>query len=278
MYYMKWFKSPTDKYDDPRMKLLRTLENGNISALIFDMLYALAARINENGEISFNGKGFDNKMLANVLGFDEQVLCTALDNLILCEFIEKSKQGIIKICAWEREQFDEWRDDKTMRSEQEKKKETKEKNQKKEKKEKKREPEQEQKTEQKQEQEAEAEAEAEQEQPCTDVQALFHSICISYPKIEMLSVDQKCAIRKLLRQMPLEKLKLCFERAEESRFLRQNGWATFDWLIKYDNAVKVLNGNYANDRTVEDESESETFNSFDEDEFISAAMQRGFAI
>jgi hypothetical protein len=50
------------------------------------------------------------------------------------------------------------------------------------------------------------------------------------------------------------------------------------WLIKYDNAVKVLNGNYANDRTVEDERESETFNSFDEDEFITAAMQRGFAI
>lgn len=277
---MKWFKSPTDKYDDPRMKLLRTLENGNISALIFDMLYALAARANDNGEISFNGKGFEDKMLAGILGFDVNTVREAIENLQTCGFIEQSASGIIKILGWEREQFDEWRDEKTMRSCQEKKKETKEKNQKKEKKEKKREPEQEQKTEQKQEQEEEAEAEVEQEQEqtCTSVQALFHSICISYPKIEMLSADQKCAIRKLLRQMPIEQLKRCFERAEESKFLRHNGWATFDWLIKYDNAVKVLNGNYANDRDVDDDGESESFVSFDDDEFISTAMQRGFDI
>lgn len=260
-----WYKSRIDKFDDPRMKILRTYDCGNNAALILEMFSVHAARFTSDGVIKLTKKCCTAEDLGIIFGFDEGTMYDALIALEECGYITRDAYGTVALIDWGTVAEKEKKEKKQNQKNNEKTK-NKEKNQKKKEKEK------------IQEKQNKKEKEAEKERVCTDVQALFHSICISFPKIEMLSVDQKCAIRKLLRQMPLEKLKLCFERAEESRFLRHNGWATFDWLIKYDNAVKVLNGNYANDRTVEDERESETFNSFDEDEFITAAMQRGFAI
>lgn len=77
---------------------------------------------------------------------------------------------------------------------------------------------------------------------------LYHSICISFPKIRSLSEARKKAIKARLNTYTLEDFKALFEKAEASAFLKGNNdrnWtATFDWLIKDGNMAKVLEGNY----------------------------------
>ena len=85
----------------------------------------------------------------------------------------------------------------------------------------------------------------------TDIQSvvdLYHSICISFPKIRSLSEARKKAIKARLNTYTLEDFKALFEKAEASAFLKgsndRNWTATFDWLIKDGNMAKVLEGNY----------------------------------
>lgn len=85
---------------------------------------------------------------------------------------------------------------------------------------------------------------------CQQVVDLFHSICVSYPAVKTLSESRKKAIRARLRVYSLEDFKSLFEKAEASSFLKgsndRNWSATFDWLLKESNMVKVLEGNYDN--------------------------------
>lgn len=78
---------------------------------------------------------------------------------------------------------------------------------------------------------------------------LYNNICVSLPKIKSITLKRQEAITKLINSgYTLEDLKTIFENAEKSSFLRgenKNNWnATFDWLIKEENAVKVIEGNY----------------------------------
>jgi hypothetical protein len=77
---------------------------------------------------------------------------------------------------------------------------------------------------------------------------LYHSICTSYPKIRSLSDARKKAIKARLKSYNLDDFRTLFENAEASSFLKgtEGGWkASFDWLIKEANMLKVLEGNYA---------------------------------
>jgi hypothetical protein len=77
---------------------------------------------------------------------------------------------------------------------------------------------------------------------------LYHSICVSYPRIRSLSDARKKAIKARLKSYSLEDFRAVFENAEASSFLKgvDGGWkASFDWLIKEANMLKVLEGNYA---------------------------------
>ena len=77
---------------------------------------------------------------------------------------------------------------------------------------------------------------------------LYHSICKSLPTVRSLSDARKKAIRSRLRQYTIDDFKAVFEKAEASSFLTgaDGGWkASFDWLIKEANMLKVLEGNYA---------------------------------
>ena len=83
---------------------------------------------------------------------------------------------------------------------------------------------------------------------CKQVVDLFHSICISFPRIRSISSSRQKAIKARLNTYSLEDFKTLFENAEASSFLKGNNernWtATFDWLIKDSNMAKVLEGNY----------------------------------
>ena len=84
----------------------------------------------------------------------------------------------------------------------------------------------------------------------TDLQSvadLYHSICVSFPKIRSLSDARKKSIKARLKSYSLEDFRTVFENAENSSFLKgsDGGWkASFDWLIKEANMLKVLEGNY----------------------------------
>lgn len=78
---------------------------------------------------------------------------------------------------------------------------------------------------------------------------LFHSICVSYPRVRSLSEARKKAISARLKTYTMEDFKTVFENAEGSSFLKgandRNWSANFDWLIADKNMAKVLEGNYA---------------------------------
>lgn len=77
---------------------------------------------------------------------------------------------------------------------------------------------------------------------------LYHKICVSFPTIRAVSEARKKAIQRIRGKYSLDDLKTVFENAEKSSFLKglDGGWkASFDWLIKEANFLKVLEGNYA---------------------------------
>ncbi len=81
-----------------------------------------------------------------------------------------------------------------------------------------------------------------------EVIGLYHSICVSYPTIRAVSDARKKTILARLDTYSLEDFRTVFENAENSSFLKgsDGGWkASFDWLIKEANMLKVLEGNYA---------------------------------
>ena len=76
---------------------------------------------------------------------------------------------------------------------------------------------------------------------------LYHSICKSFTAVRSLSDARKKAIKSRLTTYTVEDFKKLFEMAEASSFLKgeDGGWkASFDWLIKEGNMLKVLEGNY----------------------------------
>lgn len=78
---------------------------------------------------------------------------------------------------------------------------------------------------------------------------LYNSICGSYPRLNKLSEARKKAIHARLNTgYTVDDFKKLFEYAESSSFLKgknnRNWSATFDWLIKDANMVKVLEGKY----------------------------------
>lgn len=84
-----------------------------------------------------------------------------------------------------------------------------------------------------------------------EVQEIFNEVCVFYPKCSTISKNRRELI--LARQnagYSLEDFRTLFEKAQASDFLKgdndRNWTASFDWLIKEANMVKVLEGNYDN--------------------------------
>lgn len=82
----------------------------------------------------------------------------------------------------------------------------------------------------------------------------FNSICVSLPRIESVTNKRQGKIRTLIKNYGDDKkilLKL-FRKTEASDYLtgRNGKWpgCGFDWIIEYNNAVKILDGNYDNER------------------------------
>lgn len=78
----------------------------------------------------------------------------------------------------------------------------------------------------------------------------FNKTCTSLPKVCSLTEKRKRAIKLILKKHSLKELEMVFKKVEDSDFLNGNSdkWsgATFDWILKESNFIKVMEGNYDN--------------------------------
>ena len=86
------------------------------------------------------------------------------------------------------------------------------------------------------------------------IKDIYNEICVSFPRLTVLSDRRKKAIRARLNTYSVEQIKEVFIKAEASDFLKgknnRNWQANFDWLINDTNMAKVLDGNYDNKQIV----------------------------
>lgn len=252
---IKWIKLTTDMFDNRKIKHLRRLPDGNNIVLIWVMLLTMAGRCNAGGMIFLTENiPYTPKMLADELGFEEatvQLALTALENFNMVV----TKNGNFTIAGWDEHQnvegMEKIRESKRLAQARWRAKQ-------------KEQPalpapsvdstvdstrylvddaEREEETEEEKEVDIKKESIS-----CQQVVDLYHSICKSFPSVRSLSDARKRAIKARLKSYTLEDFKTVFENAEASSFLKgeDGGWkASFDWLIKEANMLKVLEGNYA---------------------------------
>ena len=85
--------------------------------------------------------------------------------------------------------------------------------------------------------------------PFQKIKDEYNRICVSFPKLTVLSDARKKAIRaRIVSGYGDDDFVRLFQKAESSSFLKggnnRNWNANFDWLIKDTNMAKVLDGNY----------------------------------
>ena len=247
---VKWIKLTTDMFDNRKIKHLRRLPDGNSIVLIWVMLLTMAGRCNSGGMIFLTENiPYTPKMLADELDFEETTVQLALQALVQLNMIV-TNQGFFSIAGWDEYQniegMDKIRESKRLAQARWRAK-------------------------QKElpapstvdstvdstrylvddaEEDIEEEKELDNKKEsitCQQIVDLYHSICTSYPSVRSLSDARKKAIKARLKTYTLDDFRQVFENAEASSFLKgaDGGWkASFDWLIKEANMLKVLEGNY----------------------------------
>lgn len=246
---VKWIKITTDMFDNRKIRHLRKLPEGNSIVLIWVMLLAMAGKCNDHGKIYLTENiPYTPKMLADELDFEENTVQLALQALEQLDMIVLD-DGYFSITGWEEHQNIEGmgriREQNRIRKQRQREKErliaescvmSRDSHATEEDKDK--------------EEEKDIDKESKEKVTCEQVVDLYRSICVSYPKVISLSEARKRAIRARLKMYSMDDFRMLFEKAEASSFLKgannRNWSATFDWLLKESNMVKVLEGNYDN--------------------------------
>lgn len=247
-----WFKLNMDIFGNRKIKFVRRLPDGDSIALFWIALLAEARRCNSDGKIFLTESiPYTEDMLAEDFKFGENTVKAALEAFKELDMIYMDN-GFITITGWEDHQNAEGlakiREQNRQRQAKYKAK---------------------QKesssnrevtlpitlpvtlgnaTEEERESERESDIKNKIHIDCQQVVDLYHSICKSFPSVRSLSDARKKAIKARLKSYTIDDFRKVFENAEASSFLKgvDGGWkASFDWLIKESNMLKVLEGNYA---------------------------------
>ena len=246
---VKWIKITTDMFDNRKIKLLRKLPEGNSIVLIWVMLLTMAGRCNANGMIYLTENiPYTTKMLADELGFEENIVKLALKSLEQFEMIVTDSNYLF-VSGWQEHQniegMEKIREQTRKRVAKHRVKQkllicnatsndtVTESNA----------------TEEEREREREKEEEKEREKiNYQQIADMFNALCTSFPSVKSLSDARKKAIKARLNTYSVDDFEEVFKKAESSDFLKgrndRNWTANFDWLIKDSNMAKVLDGNY----------------------------------
>lgn len=104
MASVKWIKLSTDMFDNPKIKYIRTLPEGNNMLLIWVMIIAKAGKCNSNGYIFLTENiPYTTKMLADELKFDEMIVKLSLETFARLNMVQLEEQTIL-ISGWNEHQ------------------------------------------------------------------------------------------------------------------------------------------------------------------------------
>jgi predicted phage replisome organizer len=246
---VKWIKITTDIFDDEKILLIESLPDAYAIITVWFKLLCLAGKQNNSGVFMMGRIPYTDKMLATIFRMKESSVTMALQTFEQFGMIE-IVDGVITIPNWEKHQnldkLEQAREQTRQRVARHRAK-------------------QKQlaecnapcnanvtQTEEDKEEEKDIDKDIDKENKRTDFQSvvdLFHTICVSFPKVRSLSDARKKAIKARLNTYTMDDFKTVFENAEASSFLKgsndRNWSANFDWLIADKNIAKVLEGNYA---------------------------------
>jgi predicted phage replisome organizer len=246
---VKWIKITTDIFDDEKILLIESLPDSYAIITVWFKLLCLAGKQNNSGVFMMGRIAYTDKMLATIFRMKESTVTMALrtfEEFGMVEIVD----GVITIPNWNKHQtLDSYEAKKerdrlyqaqrraNQRALVAKSSDTSP----------------DSKTTQSSyvaisEEDIEGEREKDNKLSYQQIVDMYHAICISFPKIRSVTDARKKAIKARLSKYPIETFKELFEKAEASSFLKgdEGGWkASFDWLIKEANMIKVLEGNYA---------------------------------
>ena len=252
---VKWIKITTDIFDDEKILMIESMPSADSIIVIWLKLLTFAGKQNNDGVFLMSNRiAYTDEMLACIFRRDVNLVRLALktfEQFGMIEIIEK----VITIPNWNKHQtldaYEKKKErDRLYQSERRAKQRLLAAGS------------SEESSDSKptqssdiviseEDKEKEKEKEKDRNNISADLQSvvdLYHSICVSYPRIRSLSDARKKAIKARLKSYSLDDFKTLFDNAEASSFLKgtEGGWkASFDWLIKESNMLKVLEGNYA---------------------------------
>ena len=269
MAEVKWIKITTDIFDDEKILLIESLPDSYAIITVWFKLLCLAGKQNNSGVFMMNNQfAYTDKMLATIFRMKETTVTMAIQTFEQFGMIEII-DGVITIPNWGKHQSLDAYEKKKERDrlyQQERRKnqrhliqkssdsqatpssdvavseEDKEKDK------------------DKEEDNKEIHKEKNNYQQIVD---LYNSICVSLPSVRSLSEARKKAIKARLNVYTVDDFEEVFKNAENSSFLKggnnSNWTATFDWLIKDGNFAKVLDGNYT-DNSTKQQQNNDTYN------------------
>ena len=245
---VKWIKITTDIFDDEKILLIESLPDSYAIITVWFKLLCLAGKQNNSGVFMMGRIAYTDKMLATIFRMKETTVTMALQTFQQFGMVE-IVDGVITIPNWGKHQnLDQLESKKQymrtyMAEYREKQKaltagkpncKTNSKTN---------------VSQAEEDIEEEKELEIDKRVDCQQIADLYNSICISFPKLRSLSDARRKAIKARLNTYTVEDFETVFQNAEASSFLKggndRNWTATFDWMIKDTNMVKILEGNYA---------------------------------
>lgn len=105
MAEIQWIKLSVNMFDDEKIKLIRTMPEGDGITMIWIQLLCLAGKINDGGAVYMGQNlAYSDEMLATILDHPINTMRSALKTLEQFELIEIRDNGKIDIVNWEKHQ------------------------------------------------------------------------------------------------------------------------------------------------------------------------------
>ena len=303
MSEVKWIKIAADIFDNRKIKQIETLPKGDSIIIIWFKLLCLAGNINDNGSVYLTKEiPYTEQMLASQFNRPIAIVQVSLRTFEQFGMIETSS-GFLKISNWGKYQntskLSEIREYNRLAQKRcrEKSREVK--------------PEKSQNVndnvndmsmtcqpcqdadieedkkryfseEEFKEEKNGSSSSSQEEQDCpfSEIKDLYHKICVSFPKI--IDIDEKrreAIAAQWEKNRSLDTFEKLFRIAEDTPFLKgknERNWrADFDWMMKPENFLRILEHKYDNKAAAEDDPHGGTHpGSFDTDEFFAAALNQ----